>query len=141
MEQLVPTRRTKQKAAVTAMLGTLRRFHTAQEIHAMLVSQGSRVGLATVYRNLQVMVEAGEVDAIRTPDGQLAYRACGSGHHHHLMCRDCGRTEEIEVAGVEELLFSTARAHGFSGIHHELEMYGLCEACGSRQSGNADLPR
>ena len=131
MERPTSTRRTQQRAAVAELLGTLLRFHTAQEIHSMLVSQGRRVGLATVYRNLLTMTEAGDVDVVRTPDGQLAYRACGSGHHHHLICRACGRTEEVDLAGVEEMLFSAARVRGFSDVAHELEMYGLCETCGT----------
>lgn len=131
MEASAVPRRTQQRAAVTELLGTLRRFQTAQEIHSMLDARGKRVGLATVYRNLQAMAEAGEVDVVRTPDGQLAYRACGSGHHHHLICRSCGRAEEIDMAGVEEILFAEARSRGFSKVDHELEMYGVCAACES----------
>ena len=113
------------------LLGTLRRFHTAQEIHNLLAERDTPVGLATVYRNIQTMVEEGEVDAVRASDGQLTYRLCSPGHHHHLICHDCGKTVEVDLDGVEDLLLAAAKSHGFSGISHELELYGTCDACGT----------
>ena len=62
---------------------------------------GDKVGLATVYRNLQAMAADGEIDMLRTDDGEAVYRACSTGHHHHLVCRDCGRTVEVEGPTVE----------------------------------------
>lgn len=131
MARLAPPRRTPQQTAVIELLGTLRRFHTAQEIHNLLTEQDTPVGLATVYRNLQTMVEDGEVDAVRAPDGQLTFRLCSPGHHHHLICHDCGKTVEVDLDGVEDLLLAAAKSHGFSDISHELELYGTCDACGA----------
>jgi Fur family ferric uptake transcriptional regulator len=111
------------------LLSTLHRFHTAQEIHTLLTERGTPVGLATVYRNLQSMVEDGTVDVVRASDGQLTYRVCSPGHHHHLFCRKCGRTVEVDLDGVEELLLDAAKSHGFFNISHELELYGVCELC------------
>jgi len=69
---------------------------------------------------------------VRLPDGQASYRACGTAthaHHHHLICRSCGRTVEIAFAGVEELIDALARKHGFSDVDHSIELHGVCPDC------------
>ena len=88
-------RATKQRAAVAAALDAVEDFRSAQELHDLLRHQGRSVGLTTVYRTLQGLADAGEVDVLRTPDGEAVYRRCSSGHHHHLVCRRCGRTVEV----------------------------------------------
>ncbi len=93
---------------------------------------GSTVGLATVYRALQAMAASGEVDSIRTPDGQIAYRTCTPGHHHHLVCRSCGRTVEISLPGLEEQTRKIAGQYGFAEIDHEVEFFGTCADCSSK---------
>ena len=124
-----PVRRTRQRLAVEAVLVGVSRFRTAQEIHHELRGRGSAVGLATVYRTLQALADTGEVDVLRTPDGQSAYRACSKGHHHHLVCRECGRTVEIDAPQVEAWAAAIAAAHGFADIDHELELFGRCALC------------
>lgn len=129
-----PPRRTRQRTAVAEVLDGLAEFRTAQDLHDLLRQRGESIGLATVYRSLQAMAEAGEADTIRTPDGQAAYRSCGqgTGHHHHLICRQCGRTVEIELDAVEALVATVAQRHGFTDVGHELELFGLCADCSAR---------
>ncbi len=124
-------RRTRQRAAVAAVLAARPEFRTAQEIHDLLGAGGASVGLATVYRTLQAMAEAGEVDVIRTPDGQLAYRACGrsSAHHHHLVCRGCGRSVDVGLDDFEDALGALGAHHGFRDVLHEVTLFGLCPDC------------
>lgn len=127
-----PQRRTRQRVTIAEVLGALEEFRTAQDIHDLLRRRGDAVGLATVYRTLQSMAEAGEVDVVRLPDGQASYRACGEAthdHHHHLICRSCGRAVEVEFAGVEELITKLAKQHGFTGVDHSIELHGLCADC------------
>ncbi len=127
-----PQRRTRQGATIADALAGLDEFKTAQDIHDLLRARGEKIGLATVYRHLQAMTDAGEVDVIRTPDGQASYRGCGEAthdHHHHLICRNCGRTVEVELDGIEELIDRLAGAHGFTAVDHSLELRGLCAAC------------
>ena len=125
-----PTRRpTRQRAAIAAALTDSAEFRSAQEIHAALLASGARVGLATVYRNLQAMAADGEVDVLRTDDGEAAYRACSTGqHHHHLVCRECGRTVEVAGSVVEHWAESVAAEHGFSQVTHTVEVFGVCSA-------------
>ena len=129
-EQPAPApRRTRQRAEIRQAVESMAGFATSQEIHDRLRHGGSAVGLATVYRTLTAMAAAGELDAIRTPDGQMAYRTCSPGHHHHLICRSCGRTEEVTLPGMEAVVRSIAENHGFHQIDHELELFGTCTAC------------
>ncbi|HAM44613.1 MAG TPA: transcriptional repressor [Propionibacteriaceae bacterium] len=122
-------RRTRQRAAVGAIMATLNEFHTAQEVHAALRDQDNSIGLATVYRTLNQMADADELDCIRTPDGQSAYRLCSHGHHHHLVCRRCGRTVEITPPDFEQWTRQVAAENGFIDLDHELELFGLCAEC------------
>ncbi|SDT03707.1 zinc uptake regulator, Fur family [Friedmanniella luteola] len=124
-----PQRRTRQRAAVDQILTHLEEFRTAQQIHDVLRRQGDSVGLTTVYRTLQAMVESGQLDALRTDDGETAYRRCSSGHHHHLVCRSCGRTVEVSGPAVERWASAVADEHGFRDVSHDLEIFGTCGSC------------
>ena len=129
-EQFQAERRpTRQRAAIASALEGSAEFRSAQEIHASLVGSGTRVGLATVYRNLQAMASEGEVDVIRTAEGEAVYRACSTDHHHHVVCRSCGLTVEVTGDAVERWAESVASAHGFTQVRHTVEMDGLCPAC------------
>ena len=127
---MTETRRpTRQRAAVTAVLAEQAEFRSAQELHALLRDAGDPVGLATVYRNLQAMAAEGEIDMLRTDEGEAVYRACSTGHHHHLVCRACGRTVEVEGPTVEAWATRVSAEHGFTDVHHTLEIFGTCAAC------------
>ncbi|HLT85715.1 MAG TPA: transcriptional repressor [Phototrophicaceae bacterium] len=79
---------TRQRAAVSALLERTEDFRSAQQLHESLRESGDTIGLATVYRTLQGLVETGEVDVLRADDGETLYRRCESDkHHHHLVCR------------------------------------------------------
>src|ERR1019366_6302885 len=119
----------RQRAAVEALLVNFNDFMSAQDLHARLRAQGQTVGLATVYRTLQAMAADGEVDMMRTVDGEAVYRRCSTGHHHHLVCRSCGRTVEVEGPAVENWTDRISAENGFSDVHHTLEIFGTCSAC------------
>jgi Fur family ferric uptake transcriptional regulator len=123
-------RSTRQRTAVAAALDEADGFRSAQDIHALLREQGDPVGLTTVYRTLQALAEAGQVDVLRTDDGEAVYRRCGTDHHHHLVCRECGRTVEVEGAVVEHWADQVARSHGFTEVSHTVEVFGRCADCG-----------
>lgn len=128
-EPIIVQRKTRQRAAVDEILGTLAEFRTAQQIHDELRRRGDRIGLTTVYRTLQLMVDGGELDALRTGDGETAYRRCSHGHHHHLVCRTCGRTVEVSGPAVEKWATAIAEEHGFREVSHDLEIFGTCSTC------------
>jgi Fur family ferric uptake transcriptional regulator len=124
-----PQRKTRQRAAVDEILTDLDEFRTAQEIHDELRHKGDSIGLTTVYRTLQFMADSGELDAIRKSDGETAYRRCSGGHHHHLVCRSCGRTVEVSGPAVERWASAVAEQHGFREVSHDLEIFGTCSTC------------
>ena len=124
-----PMRSTRQRAAVAALLREVAGFHSAQELHAMLRDRGESIGLATVYRTLQALADAAEIDVMRPPGGDHLYRRCSDRHHHHLVCRSCGATVEIEGPAVEHWTGKVAAEHGFADVSHTLEIFGLCAAC------------
>ncbi len=122
-------RPTRQRRAVAEVLASFTDFRSAQEIHDLLGRRGEQVGLATVYRTLQRLVESGEVDMLRAEDGEAIYRRCSESHHHHLVCRTCGATVEVEGPTVERWTAAIAAEHGFADVSHALEIFGTCPAC------------
>lgn len=126
----LPGRRaTKQRAAVVELLNEIDDFRSAQEIHEQLRERGEGIGLTTVYRTLQSLSEAAEIDMLRTAAGEAIYRRCSAHHHHHLVCRRCGYTVEIEGPSVERWAAQVASANGFVEISHTVEITGLCSTC------------
>ena len=125
-------RQTKQKDAIRAALADCEEFISAQDLHRRLEDEGSKIGLATVYRQLNALADAGAADTIRL-DGQKLFRLCGDdGHHHHLVCRRCGKTVEIDPPS-EAWLRKVADGHGFTVESHTLEVFGLCSDCQKEQ--------
>lgn len=124
-------RQTRQRAAVWSALSGTTEFRSAQELHHLLRERGDGVGLATVYRALQALAEDGEVDVLRTDDGEALYRRCNPGHHHHLVCRSCRRTIEVDAQPMEAWARQVAEQHGFVMLDHLVEVFGLCGECRS----------
>ena len=129
-------RNTKQREEVWQVLESTPEFVSAQELHQKLRSGGSTIGLATVYRTLNALAEEGSADALSI-EGENLYRACSPGHHHHLICRVCGATTEIEAGEVEAWAKSIAAEHGYGDPQHIVDIFGNCQIC---QSGVAPSP-
>jgi len=127
----VRPRRTVQAGAVRAALVEAGGFRSAQDIYARLRAGGQPIGLSTVYRHLQSLAEQGEADVIRTSDGEATYRYCQAQgvHHHHLVCRTCGRAEEVEDRPVERWARAVAERFGYTDIDHVVEVFGTCGDC------------
>ena len=123
-------RQTWQRIAVREALEESPGFVSAQALHAAMRTEGSPIGLATVYRALADLAADGAADQLQQ-GGESLYRACTSEkHHHHLICRDCGRTVEITAEPVEAWARAVAEAHGFSDPEHVVDVFGRCADCG-----------
>lgn len=122
-------RNTRQRSAVAALLAEVDGFHSAQDLHMMLRERSIRIGLTTVYRTLQALADAEEIDVMRPPGGEHLYRRCSGGHHHHLVCRTCGRTVEVVGPTVETWADKVAAQHGYTDVSHTLEIFGTCADC------------
>ncbi|MDM7853326.1 Fur family transcriptional regulator [Cellulomonas alba] len=133
---VVAQRHTRQRAEILELLDDVDEFRSAQQLHELLRARGSGVGLATVYRAVQSLSENGDVDVLRTPDGESVYRRCAQrSHHHHLVCRSCGRTVEIDAGQAEAWAAQVASAHGFDDVEHTIELLGTCAACRAAGQG------
>lgn len=124
-------RSTRQAAAIEDALREAEGFRTAQELFDELRNRGDRVGLTTVYRNLALLVEAGLADVVHRADGEAQFRLCGGSdahgeHHHHIVCRVCGRSVEVAGPEVEAWAERVAAEAGFTQISHTVELFGLC---------------
>ncbi|MFE9816503.1 Fur family transcriptional regulator [Streptomyces sp. NBC_00236] len=127
-------RSTRQRAAVAAALDEVDEFRSAQDLHDVLKHRGDSVGLTTVYRTLQSLADAGEVDVLRTTEGESVYRRCSTGdHHHHLVCRMCGKAVEVEGPAVETWAETIAAQHGFVNVAHTVEVFGTCAECANAE--------
>lgn len=127
---------TRQGAAIDAVLiECAESFHSAQWLHDHLRKRGDSPGLTTVYRHLRKLTDDGAVDVVIQSNGEIAYRLCGPatndgatvGHHHHLVCRRCGQTVEIDSPEVEVWTRRVARQAGFTNVTHTVEIFGECD--------------
>jgi len=122
-------RNTWQKDAVRHALGEATGFVSAQDLHLVLRNHGSSIGLATVYRALADLAHAGEADSLQSTGGETLFRACESGHHHHLICTECGLAVEISATEIEAWANGVAAQHGFKPASHTIELFGICANC------------
>ncbi len=123
-------RNTAQRREVIATLGAVQGFISAQELHGLICRNGGRIALATVYTQLRRLAESGDVDVVMTDRGESLYRRCDVDvHHHHLACRRCGATVEVEIPALEAWAAEVGARHGFRDVRHVLELNGVCPAC------------
>lgn len=131
-------RNTRQAAAIEEVLREQDGFRSAQQLYAAIAAGGDKVGLTTVYRYLNTLADQGRADVVHTADGEAQFRLCGGdastptsgsgvvGHHHHVVCRVCGRSVEVSGPEVEAWAERVATAAGYTEITHTLEVFGLC---------------
>ena len=119
----------KTSAAVLKALGNLNAFSSAQEVYSEILKDKSSIGLTTVYRALQKLADAKEIDFVRREDGEGTYKLCSDTHHHHLLCEKCGKSVEFSSSKFEKLLDSIATENGFEPLSHRAEILGLCHRC------------
>jgi Fur family ferric uptake transcriptional regulator len=119
--------------ALSVLLTQVDEFTSAQDLHARLRADGVRVGLTTVYTQLRALADSGALDSVRGDTGEVLYRRCALGvHHHHLVCRECGQAVELDAPEVEAWASQLAARHGFRDLEHTVELTGTCERCAAR---------
>jgi Fur family ferric uptake transcriptional regulator len=87
------------------------------------------VGRATVFRTMKVLLDLNVVCRVLMEDGNIEYRLSSRGHHHHLVCRSCGRVEDFSKCDVASLVEELARKTEYEIEGHWLEVYGTCASC------------
>jgi Fur family ferric uptake transcriptional regulator len=142
-------RATRQAAVVEEVLREVDGFRTAQELFDEVRRRGDRIGLSTVYRHLNLLAERGRADVVHRADGEAQYRLCGTAsvtaegaedHHHHVVCRVCGRSVEVSGPEVEAWAQRVAAKAGFTEISHTVEVFGLCPQHSPRSRSRRTRP-
>jgi len=114
------------------VLSRVQGFVSAQELHALIARDGGRTALATVYAQLKRLVADGQVDVVMTDRGESLFRRCVvDAHHHHLACRNCGATVEVDAPQLETWSREIAERYSYRDLRHVLELNGICSACQS----------
>lgn len=122
-------RATPQRLAVVAALMAQRRLVTAQELHTALRRVQPHLGLATVYRTLDVLVACALAEAFPQPSNETRYAFCSAAHHHHIVCQRCGLVAELTGHALEGLERTVARESHFTVDDHALTLFGVCQDC------------
>lgn len=118
---------TPQRRAVLSAVAAQRGAFTVADVHASARRQEPSLGLATVYRTVELLKATGSLRPL-SGAGEGAYVRCHSAHHHHLVCTSCGSVEETELCGAPSATL-LQRRHGFRAQSHELDVFGLCAGC------------
>ena len=133
-------RNSRQADAIESVLRAAEGFLTAQQVFDTVRATGDRIGLTTVYRHVNLLAAHGRADVVHSADGESQFRLCGDGgtaeaeHHHHVVCRVCGRSVEVSAPEVEAWAERVATAAGYTEISHTLEVFGMCPEHSARPS-------
>lgn len=120
---------TPQRHAVLAAVRDSVRHPTADEIHQAVTERSPGIGVATVYRTLDLFVRHGVITELRLGDEAVARYDGNVERHDHVICSSCGRVADVEVALPQELIASAAEQAGATVEHYDLQFRGTCERC------------
>lgn len=120
---------TRPREQIGAILRREQRYLSAGDIYALLKKSRAKVSLSTVYRTLDHLQAKGEASMRVDEHGEATYVSCASTHHHHAICRQCGKVEDIDCQAIEELIAELRSHHGFELDEHEMEFFGRCATC------------
>ena len=123
-------KQTKQRDKIIGVFLKANSHLSAEELAFGLKEHGLSVGLATVYRTLSLLVEAGLAEQKKFDEGRILYEVATPGEHHdHLICQKCSKIVEFENDDIEDLQEKVAKKHGFVLKSHRLELFGICSDC------------
>lgn len=124
-----PHRMTKQRIAIVEELAAVARYATAKELHRRLTRRRSGIGLATVYRTLEMLESIGVASVRAQARGEAAYLFCAPEHHHHAVCTRCGKVADVPCRSIGRIARDLDAALRFTTTQHRLEFFGLCDRC------------
>jgi len=104
---------------------------SAEEIYAQVMAKYPHVNISTVYRTLELLKQLGLVTDTDFGEGRVRYHPVGKGHHHHLVCQECGATVDLDETALTPLKDVLLREYGFSADLRHLAIFGRCGKCGS----------
>ena len=122
-------RMTAQRKLIVAEFARLRRYVTPQQLHRRLAQRRAGIGLATVYRTLDVLERVGAATREPREHGEASYLFCAPAHHHHAVCSRCGTVDDVPRGQAESFARSLSQRLRFQVRRHRLEFYGVCRRC------------
>jgi Fur family ferric uptake transcriptional regulator len=128
-------RLTPQRLMILAAIEGSRDHISAEDIYAQVSARYPQVNISTVYRTLEMLKKLGMVYEIDLGEGRIRYHAEASGHHHHLVCQECGKIIDINEATLAPLRDVLLRDHGFLADLKHVGVFGLCEDCRKKTAG------
>jgi Fur family transcriptional regulator, ferric uptake regulator len=120
---------TSQRRAVLDVITNSQEHLTPAAIHRKVNQDNSQIGLVTVYRTLQKLLELGLICRVQGPGKSQSYTLSPSGHHHHVICSECGAVADFTDCSLEELEQRLSEETGFKIEGHLLQFTGICDDC------------
>lgn len=134
---------TTQRKVVLDTLYQHRKAHlTVDEVYRYIRETNPEIGLATVYRNIQILNRLGIIEKISFDDKDIRYEIFYEEiplHHYHLICKQCGEVDEIELDFVERYQEQLVREKGFDAVDAKIKIYGICKKCMEENDKEAEL--
>jgi Fur family zinc uptake transcriptional regulator/Fur family ferric uptake transcriptional regulator len=103
--------------------------YTAQELFDMVKGKCKGINFSTIYRNLELLSNLEIINKLHLESGVSHYELCGLEHHHHIICKKCGTTKEIDFCPYASLGDEQLQSIGFIATDHKFEIYGYCSKC------------
>ena len=122
-------RLTPQRLMILSAIEGSRKHISAEEIYAQVAARYPNVNISTVYRTLELLKKLNMVYEIDLGEGRIRYHAEGSGHHHHLVCQDCGKVIDIDESSLSALRDVLLHDYNFRAELRHVAIFGFCENC------------
>jgi len=136
MEQLPNMRLTTQRQIILEELGKVTSHPTANEVYDMVRKRLPRIGLGTVYRNLELMAESGIILKLEVGGTQKRFDATVE-NHYHIRCSSCGKVDDIEIPVQDQINSMAAEATDYIILGHHIEFSGICKDCSEKKEKSA----
>jgi Fe2+ or Zn2+ uptake regulation protein len=134
-------RLTEPRRAVAELIAAREGHFTAADLVGDARRRKPPIGRATIFRALDLLIELGAVERLDLPTGDHAYVRCEPAHHHHVVCSACGRSAEIDDAGLRSFVDDVERRTGYVIDAHRLELFGICASCALRLPASGPVGR
>ncbi|AFS53316.1 Fur family transcriptional regulator [Leptospirillum ferriphilum] len=128
-------RLTDQRLSLLQVLETFGGSFSALDFEKKANEMEPSIGRATLFRAIDLFLEQGILEKIHRENGDDVYIVGSKGHHHHIICRDCGEIRDIDACPFEKELEEVIQREGFSSTIHRIEIEGICESCRKKGEG------
>ena len=131
-------RMTPQRLMIVSAIENSDNHISAEDIYAQVVAKYPNVNVSTVYRTLELLEQLGLVTKTEMGVGRIMYHPIEKGHHHHLVCRECGITIDLDDSALSPLRESLLRDYQFNAELRHMGILGLCAGCKLKSQGKVE---